>query len=92
MNQAQAEELALKALGWLAASDDLMGVFMGATGASVEDVKAQAGDPGFLGGVLDFLMMNDDWVRGFCDDIEVDYMAPSQARQALPGGDLPNWT
>jgi hypothetical protein len=92
MNKEQSEAIALQALGWIAASDDLMGVFLGSTGASVGDVRAQAGDPAFLGSVLDFLLMDDAWVTGFCDAHNYDYQRPMIARQLLPGGELPNWT
>ena len=87
-----AETLALNALGWLAANDELMPVFMGATGASVDDLKTRAGDPAFLGSVLDFITMDDQWVIAFCDSQRLDYTAPMMARQALPGGEQVNWT
>ena len=92
MNKDAAENLAIQALGWIAASDDLMGTFMGASGASIDDVRAQAADPAFLGSVLDFLLMDDAWVTGFCDDNSMDYKRPMAARQMLPGGEIPNWT
>ncbi len=92
MTEQQAETLALQALGWLAANDDLMPVFLGATGASVDDLKAQAGDAAFLGSVLDFLVMDDAWVIAFCDAHGVPYDTPMQARQALPGGGQVHWT
>ena len=92
MNKDAAVALAIQALGWIAASDDLVGVFMGATGASVADIRAQAQDPAFLGAVLDFLLMDDAWVTGFCDANGFAYQRPMIARQHLPGGDLPNWT
>ncbi len=87
-----AETIALQALGWLAANEELMPVFLGATGASVDDLKAQAGDPAFLGSVLDFITMDDAWVVSFCDTIGLDYTQPMMARQALPGGAQMNWT
>ena len=92
MTPSKAEEMALSALGWIAASDDLMGVFLGATGSSIDDVRSQAGDPAFLGSVLDFLLMDDAWVAGFCDANSIDYRQPMMARQMLPGGNVPNWT
>ena len=92
MTPQKAEELALSALGWIAASDDLIEVFLGATGSSLDTVRAQAGDPAFLGSVLDFLLMDDAWVAGFCDANALDYRQPMMARQLLPGGDVPNWT
>lgn len=87
-----AETIALQALGWLAANEELMPVFLGATGASVDDLKAQAGDPAFLGSVLDFITMDDAWVVSFCDTIGLEYTQPMIARQALPGGAQMNWT
>ncbi len=87
-----AETLALNALTWLAGHDELMPVFMGATGASIDDLKSRAGDPAFLASVLDFITMDDQWVVEFCDGHRLDYNAPMMARQALPGGEQVNWT
>lgn len=84
--------MALQALAWILASEDLMGVFMGATGSSSDSVRQQATDPAFLGSVLDFLLMDDAWITGFCDAHTLDYHLPMIARQHLPGGNLPNWT
>lgn len=92
MTPQKAEELAIVALGWIAASDDLMGVFLGATGSSIDMVRSQATDPEFLGSVLDFLLMNDEWIIGFCDATALDRRQPMIARQLLPGGGVPNWT
>ena len=87
-----AETLALQALGWLAANDDLLPVFLGSTGASEDDLRARTGDPAFLGAVLDFLMMDDAWVMAFCDDHALPYERIMSARAALPGGEQVNWT
>ncbi|MGH1447474.1 MAG: DUF3572 domain-containing protein [Cognatishimia sp.] len=87
-----AETIALQALGWLAANEELMPVFLGASGASIDDLKAQAANPEFLGSVLDFLTMDDAWVIQFCDSVSLDYTTPMMARQALPGGAQVSWT
>ncbi len=87
-----AETMALQALGWLVADEDLLSVFMGATGVGQDDIKARAGDADFLGSVLDFMMMNDAWVMAFCDTHGLGYELPMQARAALPGGEQVNWT
>lgn len=92
MSQESAERLALGALGWLAGNDDLMPVFLNASGASIDDVKAQAGDPAFLASVLDFLLMDDAWVIAFCDEAGHAYEQPMLARASLPGGDQVHWT
>lgn len=92
MTQDQAETLALQALGWLAGHDELMPVFLGASGASLDELKTRAADPAFLLSVLEFLTMDDAWVIGFCDANRLPYEAPMQARYALPGGAQVNWT
>jgi len=92
MKQDQAEMIAIQALGWLAANDDLMPVFMGATGSSADDIRARADDPAFLISVLDFLAMDDAWIIAFCDAHTLAYEIPMQARQVLPGGAQMHWT
>jgi hypothetical protein len=92
MRQDQAETVALQALAWLAANDDLFPVFLGATGASAADVAAGAARPEFLGSVLDFLVMDDAWVVAFCDDTGHPYTLPMMARAHLPGGAATHWT
>ncbi|MEM6694699.1 MAG: DUF3572 domain-containing protein [Pseudomonadota bacterium] len=92
MKQDQAEIVAAKALAWLAETDDLMGVFLGATGASVSDIRDRAMQPDFLGSVLDFLAQDDAWVTGFCDAAGLPYDSVLRARAALPGGGAVHWT
>jgi len=92
MNASRAEEVALLALAWLVANDDLLPTFQGASGVSAEDMRAGARDPVFLASVLDFLMMDDAWVIAICDHLGVPYDTLFQTRQQLPGGDVPNWT
>lgn len=87
----QAETLALRALGWLVTNEDLLPVFLGATGASEADLKTRATDSSFLGALLEFLMLDDAWIIGFCDHAGLEYDLPRQARDALTGGEV-NWT
>ena len=92
LQQESAETVALQCLAWLTAHDELLPVFMGATGASAEGLKNGAQDPEFLGSVLDFLLMNDTWVIEFCAAQGLANDVPMQARMALPGGAQVNWT
>jgi len=92
MTQDFAETVALGALGWLAGHDELLPVFLGATGASEADLRARAADPEFLGAVLDFLAMDDAWITAFCDAQGLGYDVPMRARAALPGGAEMTWT
>jgi len=92
LNADTAETLALQVLTWLVGNDELLPVFLGATGADANDLRARAGEPEFLSSVLDFLTMDDAWVMAFCDTHGVAYDAPMRARMSLPGGAQVHWT
>ncbi|MDR5652022.1 DUF3572 domain-containing protein [Ruixingdingia sedimenti] len=92
MNAQKAEVVGLQALGWLAGQEDLLGIFLGSTGAAPGDLRARAQEAEFLASVLDFLLMDDGWVIAFCDAAGLPYAAPMQARAALPGGAATHWT
>ena len=91
-NPASAEILAIKAIEWLAADNELFEIFLNSSGANVSDVKAGAKDLIFLGSVLDFILMDDAWVQDFCETKCFEFDEPFLARQFLPGGNIPNWT
>ena len=86
------ETLALNALTWLVGNDELLPVFLGASGASAEDMRARASEPEFLGSVLEFLTMDDSWVVAFCDDHGLAYEQPMLAAQVLLGTARTHWT
>ncbi|MBL9050121.1 MAG: DUF3572 domain-containing protein [Tabrizicola sp.] len=92
MQPEAAQVLALEALGWIAADDEVFPLFVAATGANLGALQAQASDPDFLAAVLDFLLQDDRWVVAFCDAQGHPYTAPQSARAALPGGAVVNWT
>ncbi|UWR23503.1 DUF3572 domain-containing protein [Sulfitobacter sp. S190] len=92
LTQNAAETLALQALSWLAADGELLPIFLGASGLSESDLRAGIEQPEVLGGVLDFILMDDAWVVAFCDQAGIAYERVAQARQALPGGAQVNWT
>lgn len=92
MQPEAAQVLAIQALGWIAADDEIFPLFLGATGASIGDLRARAADADFLAAVLDFLLQDDRWVVAFCDAGGHAYTAPQAARAALPGGAELHWT
>jgi hypothetical protein len=92
MKQEIAETGAVRVLGWLAGEEDLLPVFLGATGATLADLRVQAGDPEFLASLLDFVLMDDAWVIRCADALGLPPGDLGAMRQALPGGSLPNWT
>ena len=87
-----AQTVGLRAVGWLAGNDDLLPVFLGATGASEAEFRAGVADPAFQGAVLDFILMDDAWVAAFCEAAALDPGVPMEARALLPGGDQVHWT
>lgn len=92
MRREEAETVALQALAWISTQPDLLRIFLESSGLEPDMVERVAQEPGFLGGVLDFLLGADQHVTGFCDAHDLRYDLPARARVALPGGDLPNWT
>ncbi|MEY3004598.1 MAG: hypothetical protein RLZZ491_1774 [Pseudomonadota bacterium] len=92
MKQDVAEIRALAILGWLAGQEDLLPLFLGATGATETDLRARASEPEFLASVVDFLMMNDAWVISCASDQGWRPDEVMAIRAGLPGGDLPAWT
>lgn len=92
MQQETAQVLALQALEWLAADDEVFATFLAATGASAGNLTGRAQDEDFLAAILDFLLTNDDWVIAFCDQRGLTYASPMAARAVLAGGQLENWT
>ncbi len=92
MKRDRAETIALQALGWLVAHDELGPAFLGATGATADDLRRGANDPAFLASVLEFLTSTDAWVIAFCDAHAQPYDAPLRARYALSGAESIHWT
>jgi len=92
MSPETAQTIALNALGWLASNDELCPLFLGSTGSSIDDLRAQATDPAFQSSVLEFLTMDDAWVIAFCDAHDLKYDQPLRARYSLPGAESVHWT
>ncbi len=92
MKPEQAEIIAIQALGHIAGDDELLFAFFDITGLSPDDLRARATEPEILGGVLDFLMMDEARLLAFCDAAELRPELPGIARRLLPGGEEVHWT
>lgn len=92
MTREFAETVALRALGWLVGNQELLPVFLGSTGMSIEDLRGSAGEPDVLISVLDFLCLDDAWVLEFSAEGNLPPESLMQAREALPGGARVHWT
>lgn len=78
--------LAVDILSWIAADPDLMSRFLAVSGLSIDNLRDAAGEPGFLAGVVGFVMAHEPTLLAYCDarDAEPDVVA--SAWRAL-GGD-----
>ncbi len=92
MNGDAAERLAIDALAWLAEDEEILLAFLGQAGAGIDDLRARAREPEFLGFVLDHLLAHESLLMSFCEARGLAPETPMRARAALPGGDIPNWT
>lgn len=71
MTPQSAEELALKALEFLANSPDNLGVFMGATGVNGSELLERAEEPAVLAAVVDFMLKDEGLLIQFCDTASI---------------------
>ncbi|WP_373353777.1 DUF3572 domain-containing protein [Pseudoroseicyclus sp. CXY001] len=92
MTPERAEIVGLQALAWLVAEEELLPVFLGASGADLAQLRASAGDPAVLASVLDFLLMDDSWVQSFAAEAGCRPEELRLARAVLPGAEEMNWT
>ena len=87
LTQEIAEHVAIQALSYIAAEPDRLGGFLAATGIGPDRIRAAAREPGFLGGVLDYLAGDEALLLDFA---EVENLAPDlvvKARVILGAGD-----
>ena len=86
LTQEAAEGLAIQALTFLAGEPSRLGRFLAVTGIGPGEIRAAAGEPGFLAGVLDFLASDDQLIRDFSDQTGSDPADVARAYAALGGG------
>jgi hypothetical protein len=91
MQAERAAEIGRDALLWLAGEPEALGQFLDASGLRPTDLRARAGDPEFLGFVLEFLLGSDARVTEFAASAGIRPEDAGRARAVL-GGELPNWT
>ena len=92
MDKEIAETRALEVLTWVLSQDDLIQVFMGATGASQNDLRSNTLSHEFLISILDFVLMDDRWVISCSKFLNIDPSQIQLIRVSLDGGQKVNWT
>jgi hypothetical protein len=81
----EAEILAVAALSFLAGDPERLGRFLAITGIEAQDLRAAAGTPGFLPGVLDHLIGDESLLLDFAAHQGIDPSDVPAARAVLPG-------
>ena len=88
ITQDAAEMLAIQALTFIAGDRERLGRFLAATGIGPEQIRAAAGHPAFLAGVLDHLAGDERLLAAFAAAAGVEPAVIGKARAALGG---PTW-
>jgi hypothetical protein len=84
----EAEVLALKALVFLAAEPDRLSRFMELSGLGLDTIRASAGDPAFLGGLLDHMLADQSLLLIFAEEHGLKPDRIGQLRRKLPGAQI----
>ena len=92
MDKEIAEIRALEVLTWVLSEPDLIQVFMRATGASQDDLRSSTLSHEFLISILDFVLMDDNWVISCSTFLSIEPSQIQIIRLSLDGGQEVNWT
>ncbi len=80
-----AEMLAIQALGFIAEDPERLAGFLASTGIPAEEIRAAAGEPGFLAGVLEHMLGDESLLIAFALSAGIDPAEVARARSALGG-------
>lgn len=86
-DQPDAEAIAIQALGFVAGDAELLPRFLALTGIAASDIRRAAREPGFLAGVLTFVLAHEPTLLRFAEASALDPAAVAAAGRALPHGD-----
>jgi hypothetical protein len=81
------ESTAISALAFIAADAELLPRFLAITGIEASSIRQAAREPGFLAGVLDFLLAHEPSLMRFAEATGTDPAQIASARRGLPSGD-----
>lgn len=87
MSQEQAEAVAIQALAFIASDPQLLPRFLALTGIEAADIRHAAQEPGFLAGVLQFILAHEPTLLAFSDASGIAPQAVADAHQNLPFGE-----
>ena len=84
---ARAEEIAVAALGFIAANPELLSRFLALTGIEPQAIRSVANEPGFLAGVLHFIVAHEPTLLDFAAAATITPETVLEAMRRLPQGD-----
>ena len=87
MDREHAEDIAIKALGFIASSEELLPRFLSISGIEASQIREAAAAPGFLAGVLQFVLAHEPTLLAFCQSADISPQQVSAAARSLPFGD-----
>lgn len=82
----EAETIAVKALAFVAADPELLPRFLAITGIEANSIRRAAAEPGFLAGVLQFILAHEPTLLRFAEETGTPPAAVGKALRALPLG------
>jgi hypothetical protein len=81
----EAEALAIQALTFIAGDGERLGRFLAVTGIGPSEIRAAAHEPGFLGGVLDYVASDERLIADFASEVGLDPADVKRGRAMLAG-------
>jgi hypothetical protein len=86
MSRDEAESLAIEALAFVAADQKLLPRFLALTGIEAGDIRHAAAEPGFLAGVLGFILAHEPTLMQYAEASGRSPGAVAAALRHLPTG------
>ena len=86
---ADGSSIAIAALSWISADGEMISRFCALSGIEPGQMRQAADEPGFLAGVLDFVLAHEPTLIRFCDDNAIEPAAVQRAHAELSGGAVP---
>jgi hypothetical protein len=90
MDRAGAESLAVAALSFLSGSPERLVRFLEATGMRPDTLRAAAQEPGFLAGLMDYIVQDEELLLAFAAEAGPTPEAVMQARRLLSPSEFPD--
>lgn len=83
------EETAAAILGWLANEPEMLSRFLALSGVQVNHLRTAIDDPGFLSGMIDFIMSHEPTLIDFCkaSDWQPEAVVAAAHHYSAPGLD-----